>query len=158
LLADEPTTALDVTVQAQILDLLDALRRETGIAVLMITHNLELVRARAARTGVMYAGRIVEEAPTADLFRDPRHPYTQRLLASLPAAHRRGEPLAAIPGTVPAATAYPAGCRFHPRCGEAMRGCAVADPRELGTGGRRVACHLHDTRAGERTARHHALT
>ncbi len=144
LIADEPTTALDVTVQDQILVLLDELRKANGMGVLLITHNLGIVRETADRVGVMYAGRIVEEAPTGELFANPRHPYTKRLLASLPSAGRRGYPLPAIPGTVPDAAAWPAGCRFADRCAEAVAGCRELMPRHVGTGPRSIECHLHD--------------
>jgi oligopeptide/dipeptide ABC transporter ATP-binding protein len=123
LVADEPTTALDVTVQAQILELLDRLREERGMAVLLITHDLGIVAGRADRVAVMYAGQIVEEAPTPALFRQPSHPYTQGLFASIP---RLGGPVArlsSIPGTVPLPTAWPSGCRFRPRCPVALPVC-----------------------------------
>jgi oligopeptide/dipeptide ABC transporter ATP-binding protein len=127
LIADEPTTALDVTVQAQILELLDRLREERGMAVLLITHDLGIVAGRADRVAVMYAGRIVEEAPTTTLFRHPTHPYTQGLFASMPRLSGARDRLVPIRGTVPPATAWPAGCRFHPRCPSAMPEC-VTDP------------------------------
>ncbi|HXE58610.1 MAG TPA: ABC transporter ATP-binding protein [Gemmatimonadales bacterium] len=116
LIADEPTTALDVTVQAQILELLDRLREAHGLAVILITHDLGIVAGRADRVAVMYAGQIVEEAPTAALFDRPSHPYTQGLLASVPRLTGPVRRLAPIGGTVPAPTAWPAGCRFRPRC------------------------------------------
>jgi oligopeptide/dipeptide ABC transporter ATP-binding protein len=145
LLADEPTTALDVTTQAQILDLLDELRREIGLAVLHITHDLGVVAGHAERVVVMYAGRIVEEAPADALFRAPRHPYTRGLLASAPAAaharpHTRGG-LPAIPGQPPAPGAVPPGCAFHPRCPFAQPRCAAAvPPLEVLAPERSVAC------------------
>jgi oligopeptide/dipeptide ABC transporter ATP-binding protein len=128
LLADEPTTALDVTTQAQILDLLDELRRELGMAVLLITHDLGVVAGHAERVVVMYAGAVMEEAPADALFRAPRHPYTQALLASSPGiGHARGA-LPAVPGQPPALGAVPSGCPFHPRCAFAMRVCADVTP------------------------------
>ena len=122
LVADEPTTALDVTVQAQILEVLDRLREPVrGMAVLLITHDLGIVAGRADRVAVMYAGQIVEEAPTELLFANPSHPYTQGLFASVPADHRapsRGSRRSG--GNVPAPSAWPSGCRFRPRCPKAF--------------------------------------
>jgi oligopeptide/dipeptide ABC transporter ATP-binding protein len=116
LVADEPTTALDVTIQAQVMELLKSLRQELGMAVLLITHNLGLVGDFADRLAVMYAGQIVEEGPTQEVLRRPRHPYTQALLAAVPRLGTPGQRLAAIPGTVPSPGEWPSGCRFHPRC------------------------------------------
>jgi oligopeptide transport system ATP-binding protein len=119
LIADEPTTALDVTIQAQILALLKRLQDETAMAVVFITHNLAVVAELADRMIVMYAGRVVETGPVRDVFTSPRMPYTQHLLRSLPRLddpRRAGEPLEAIPGNLPNATALPRGCSFHPRC------------------------------------------
>ncbi len=116
LIADEPTTALDVTVQAQILELLDAIRTARGMAVLLITHDLGVVAGRAERVLVMYAGRIVERATTRDLFANPLHPYTRGLFDSLPRMDTDDARLHPIPGTVPPPDRWPAGCRFHPRC------------------------------------------
>ena len=120
LVADEPTTALDVTVQAQILELLEELRRARGMAVLLITHDLGIVAGRADRVAVMYAGQIVEEAPTAELFARPSHPYTQGLFASVPRITGPRARLTPIGGTVPPPTAWPSGCRFRPRCPQAF--------------------------------------
>jgi peptide/nickel transport system ATP-binding protein len=120
LVADEPTTALDVTVQAQILEVLDRLRRARGMAVLLITHDLGIVAGRADRVAVMYAGQIVEEATTEELFAHPSHPYTQGLFASVPRITGPVQRLTPIGGTVPPATAWPAGCRFRPRCPKAF--------------------------------------
>jgi oligopeptide/dipeptide ABC transporter ATP-binding protein len=125
LVADEPTTALDVTVQAQILELLDALRVSRGMGVLLITHDLGLVAGRADRVMVMYAGQIVEEASTARLFRSPAHPYTRALLRSIPRLDGAIERLTPIAGAVPLPDAWPGGCRFHPRCAEALSRCAT---------------------------------
>ena len=116
LVADEPTTALDVTVQAQILEVLDRLRESRGMAVLLITHDLGIVAGRADRVAVMYAGQIVEEAPTAALFAAPSHPYTQGLFGSVPRLRGPVGRLSPIRGTVPPPSAWPAGCRFRPRC------------------------------------------
>ena len=143
LIADEPTTALDVTIQAQVLDLLDHLRRTQGMALLLITHDLGVVARMADRVGVMYAGQLVEEAPRTAFFARPAHPYSARLFAALPDTARRGGQLATIPGSVPPAdTEYP-GCRFVARCGEARAACSEAPPawRELADG-QRVRCVL----------------
>ena len=120
LVADEPTTALDVTVQAQILEVLDRLRASHGMAVLLITHDLGIVAGRADRVAVMYAGQIVEEAPTPKLFARPSHPYTQGLFASVPRLHGPVERLKPIRGNVPPPSAWPSGCRFRPRCPKAF--------------------------------------
>ncbi|MBI4390096.1 MAG: ABC transporter ATP-binding protein [Nitrospinae bacterium] len=130
LIADEPTTALDVTIQAQILDLLNALREETRMALLLITHNLGIVAETADRVAVMYAGKIVEEALVEALFETPAHPYTRGLLNSVP-HDDPGRPLEPIPGTVPNPSCLPAGCAFHPRCGDALPRCRKDDPVRL---------------------------
>jgi oligopeptide/dipeptide ABC transporter ATP-binding protein len=123
LIADEPTTALDVTVQAQILDLIGRLRKDLGMAVLLITHDLGVVAEFCDRVAVMYAGRIVEEAPSAELFRHPRHRYTEALLHTMPAANPPGRKLPSISGTVPAPSDRGEGCIFAPRCGFAIDRC-----------------------------------
>ena len=144
-IADEPTTALDVTIQAEILELLDGLQRQLGMAVLLITHNLGLVAERTRRVYVMYAGQIVEEAGTAELFAAQLHPYTQGLMAAMPRLDQPRERLTAIPGQVPPATAWPAGCRFHPRCPVAFDRCGSEMPPLLPSGeGRRARCWLVD--------------
>jgi peptide/nickel transport system ATP-binding protein len=120
LVADEPTTALDVTVQAQILEVLDSLRSSRGMAVLLITHDLGIVAGRADRVAVMYAGQIVEQSSTAELFANPSHPYTQGLFASVPRVSGPLKRLNPIRGSVPAPTAWPSGCRFRPRCPKAF--------------------------------------
>ncbi|MEO8453516.1 MAG: ABC transporter ATP-binding protein [Gemmatimonadota bacterium] len=124
LVADEPTTALDVTVQAQILELLDRIRVSRGMAVLLITHDLGIVAGRADRVAVMYAGELVEEAPTAALFAAPSHPYTRALLSSMPRLTGALTRVSPIPGTVPPPHAWPVGCRFAPRCQHAFARCA----------------------------------
>lgn len=128
LVADEPTTALDVTIQAQILDLLGALKRQLGMAILFITHNLGIVGEIADRVAVMYAGQIVELAPAADLLRQPLHPYTIALKASAPQLGATTAPLAPIPGTVPNMANPPPGCRFAPRCAIPKAVCSKAVP------------------------------
>jgi oligopeptide/dipeptide ABC transporter ATP-binding protein len=141
LVADEPTTALDVTIQAQILDLLRELRAELGMAILLITHNLGLVADLADEVSVLYAGQVVESGPVADVLRRPAHPYTQALLASVPRLGGVAGPLNTIPGMVPPAGQWPPGCRFHPRCAEAVDACArdVPQLRDL-TALRRARC------------------
>ncbi|MGH7585691.1 MAG: ABC transporter ATP-binding protein [Gemmatimonadales bacterium] len=134
LIADEPTTALDVTVQAQILELLDAIQRSRGMALLLITHDLGIVAGHADRVAVMYAGRIVEEAPTESLFAAPSHPYTIGLLASVPRIAGPPGRLQPIPGTVPSPAHWPSGCRFHPRCPEVMERCRHDAPPPLPVG------------------------
>jgi len=142
LVADEPTTALDVTVQAQILEVLDRLRQARGMAVLLITHDLGIVAGRADRVAVMYAGQIVEEATTTELFAHPSHPYTQGLFASVPRITGPVQRLTPIGGTVPPATAWPAGCRFRPRCPQAFDKSEL-DPELLSVGpGHRMRCWL----------------
>ena len=129
LIADEPTTALDVTIQAEILDLLAELQREFGMAVLLITHNLGIVAGMARRVLVMYAGRLAEFSPTEDLFENPRHPYTLALFKSIPRLDaQRKERLEAIQGQVPSPTYWPTGCRFHPRCPLAIDICPREQP------------------------------
>lgn len=142
LIADEPTTALDVTIQAQILDLIDDLKARLGMAVLLITHDLGVVAQHSQRVAVMYAGRIVEQATTAQLFAQPLHPYTRGLLASIPRPGAGGEArLNEIPGLVPALTDMPAGCAFRPRCPQATDRCESVRPDLVsGSGGRQVAC------------------
>jgi oligopeptide/dipeptide ABC transporter ATP-binding protein len=123
LIADEPTTALDVTIQAQILDLLEKLQKEFGMAVMLITHDLAVIAEVSDRVIVMYAGKIVESGRTLDIFENPLHPYTNGLLASIPVLNEEKDRLAVIPGTVPNPTEFPDGCRFAPRCPHAMPKC-----------------------------------
>ena len=154
LLADEPTTALDVTIQAEILELLDRLQQKLGMAVLLITHNLGIVAERTRRVYVMYAGQIVEEARTEDLFGRPAHPYTEGLMAAIPRLDERRARLRAIPGQVPPADAWPAGCRFHPRCPYAWEKCRVEMPPLLETGeGHSARCWLVQEPARRKTSR-----
>jgi peptide/nickel transport system ATP-binding protein len=147
LVADEPTTALDVTIQAQILDLLAEMKARFGMSILLITHAMGVVAETAERVAVMYAGRVVEEAPVAELFARPLHPYTQGLIRSIPRLDRKNgkrQRLEAIAGTVPSLLSPPPGCRFAPRCAFAAGACTRGVP-ELRTveGGRKVACILY---------------
>ena len=155
LIADEPTTALDVTIQAEIMDLMARLKEEYRLSVILITHNLGIIAETADRVAVMYAGRVVEQAAVADLFRTPRHPYTEGLLRSVPrlgagnqAGGARKTRLPAIEGSVPDLSKLPAGCAFHPRCPDVMADCRAYEPLPLPLGGpvaRTVACYKdHD--------------
>jgi len=143
LIADEPTTALDVTIQAQILELLRSMQQKLGLALLLITHDLGVVAGMADRVAVMYAGRIVEHAPVKDLFATPRHPYTQGLLRSIPGG-APGSRLRAIEGTVPPLGSLPTGCSFTPRCPSRFEPCPTAHPGDtVLENGRTVKCYLH---------------
>lgn len=139
-IADEPTTALDVTIQAQILHLAQLMCRRTGTAMIWITHDLAIVSALADRIAVMYAGRIVEMAATADIVARPCHPYTQGLLGSVPSANRRGQRLTQIPGNAPSLLHLPEGCAFRPRCGQTGPDCAVEQPMRVVVSRREVRC------------------
>ena len=141
LIADEPTTALDVTIQAQILDLMRKLQADSGMSILLITHNLGVVAEMASRVAVMYAGRIVEQGSVADVFRSPKHPYTIGLLGSIPrpAAEGQKKRLQAIPGATPSPYAMPPGCSFAPRCSYAIAECSSVDPELAQTGGNHVS-------------------
>jgi oligopeptide/dipeptide ABC transporter ATP-binding protein len=142
LVADEPTTALDVTVQAGIIRLLDRLRREQGLAIVLITHDLGVLSAIADRVAVFYAGRVVELGRREDVLARPRHPYTRGLLDALPHPERPAAPLVAIPGQPPAAGATPPGCAFHPRCPYAEEVSREVVPELRDVGGRLLACHV----------------
>ena len=145
LIADEPTTALDVTIQAQILDLLSRLQEDLGMAVLMITHDLGIIAEMADRVAVMYAGRIVETGSVDEIFVHPEHPYTRGLLASIPRANQQQDRLSVIPGTVPDATRFPSGCRFAPRCDLAETVCSQQNPKLLNIEEtHQVACWMAD--------------
>ncbi len=153
LIADEPTTALDVTIQAQILALIRQLQEGTGLGVLLITHDLGVVANMADRVAVMYAGRIVEQGPVEAIFDDPKHPYTAGLLRSLPQLSGPCETLPVIPGLPPPAGSTERGCSFAPRCDRVMDRCWQQDPPTVRWGsGRHVVCHLDDiaTEDGER--------
>ncbi|MBA2651633.1 MAG: ABC transporter ATP-binding protein [Tatlockia sp.] len=143
LIADEPTTALDVTIQAQILALLKKLQQQYQMSLLLITHDLGVVKAMASRVCVMYAGQIVEVATAKEFFSKPLHPYSQQLLASLPDFNKRDQRLQAIPGAVPTLYALPTGCRFHPRCAHAFSPCDQIEPLLMKVQHREVRCHLY---------------
>jgi len=146
LIADEPTTALDVTIQAQILELLNQLKAELGMAVMLITHDLGVVADSAARVAVMYAGRVVEEAPVMELFTNPKHPYTQGLLASIPRIEKaeRRPRLQAIPGMVPDMLDLPRGCKFQARCTKLFEPCSGEEPELKSVApNHRVRCYLY---------------
>ncbi len=144
LIADEPTTALDVTIQAQILQLIADLVDEFHLAVLMISHDLGVVARLCRRVVVMYAGNVVEDAPTAEIFEHPKHPYTQRLLQAIPHLHADVQHLSGITGSIPNLLDPPPGCRFHPRCGQAMPVCARMKPVFGDVApGHGAACHLY---------------
>lgn len=150
LIADEPTTALDVTIQAQILDLIRKLNRESDTAVLMITHDLGVVNELCDRVIVMYTGRIMEEASTDDLFREPLHPYTIGLLNSIPKIEKEKKALPTIPGMVPNPTEEIKGCSFCPRCDRAMKICGEEEPPVVEMKGRRVRCWRYTGKEEER--------
>src|SRR5688572_3120172 len=145
LIADEPTTALDVTIQAQILELLAGIQQRLGLAVLLITHDLGVVAEVTSRVLVMYGGQIVERAPVRELFSNPRHPYTRGLLEAMPRLGRPRDRLTVIPGTVPPPTRWPSGCRFRDRCAWAWQRCADEHPPEyVVTADHTARCHLVD--------------
>jgi len=150
LIADEPTTALDVTIQAQIMELLAGLQKRLGLAVLLITHDLGVVAEFCERVIVMYTGRIVEESPVVDLFANPAHPYTRGLLKSLPSVTKAGteQRLPTIKGMVPPITALPPGCKFNPRCPDVMDICLGNEPARMIVGeGHDARCYLHGDEA-----------
>ena len=141
-IADEPTTALDVSIQAQIITLLKALTRDHGTAVMLVTHDMGVIAETADRVAVMYAGRIVEIGPVGAVIRQPAHPYTDGLMASIPSLEHRVNRLRQIDGAMPRLDALPSGCRFHPRCPMAQTRCRTDSPENLIRGGRLVECLL----------------
>ena len=145
LIADEPTTALDVTVQAQILNVLRSLQERLGLGLVLITHDLGVVAGHADRVAVVYSGRVVEQATVSDLFADPRHPYTRGRIASIPNLEESRERLFSIDGSPPALGRLPGGCAFHPRCIHAEARCRIEDPPLHDIGGRFSACHFATT-------------
>ncbi|MET0606888.1 MAG: ABC transporter ATP-binding protein [Beijerinckiaceae bacterium] len=153
LIADEPTTALDVTIQAQILGLMHKLRREHGSAILLITHDMGVIARLADHVAVMYAGEVVESADSRSLFAEPVHPYTRLLMAAMPSTRRRAARLPVIEGQMPAPGEIRKGCRFEPRCPDRLVRCAAdAPPIERGPGGRQVRCWLAAERMATATA------
>jgi oligopeptide transport system ATP-binding protein len=149
LIADEPTTALDVTVQAQILDLLGDLRTQLDMGVLLITHDLAVVSEVADRLAVMYAGRVVEAGDADSVLSRPSHPYTEALLQSVPQLEHHGADLFTIPGSPPNPARVPPGCSFHPRCHRAVEQCSTVRPELAPLAGRTVACHQSEVMLGE---------
>lgn len=143
-IADEPTTALDVSIQAQIITLLKRLCREHGTAVMLITHDMGVIAETADRVAVMYAGRVAEVGPVADVIHRPQHPYTAGLMGSIPSMTQDAERLAQIDGAMPRLNAIPPGCAFHPRCPNVIDRCSRARPELIPVGSSRAACWLHD--------------
>jgi len=146
-IADEPTTALDVSIQAQIIALLKRLCRDKNTAVMLVTHDMGVIAETADRVAVMYAGRLAEIGPVADVIHRPQHPYTVGLMGAIPGLGDESERLAQIEGTMPRLTAIPPGCAFHPRCDKALERCARERPDLMPAGISRAACWLHDAGA-----------
>jgi len=145
LIADEPTTALDVTVQAQIMELLAELQDETGMGLILITHDLGVVADVADRVAIMYAGKIVETGSIFDVYKNPAHPYTQGLMASIPRLDQKGDKLTPITGAPPSLMRIPSGCSFNPRCPYAQERCTQEEPPMYEVGpGRNSACHYYE--------------
>ena len=144
IIADEPTTALDVSVQAQIITVLKRMCRDHGTAVMLVTHDMGVIAETADRVAVMYAGRVIEIGKVADVVRNPLHPYAQGLMGAIPSLTGDTGRLAQIPGSMPRLTAIPPGCPFNPRCAHAYEPCPTIRPAFLDRGGHRVACHLYD--------------
>jgi peptide/nickel transport system ATP-binding protein len=152
IVADEPTTALDVSIQAQIIALLKTLCRERGTAVMLVTHDMGVIAETADRVAVMYAGRIAEIGPVADVIHRPQHPYTKGLMGSIPSMTAQAERLTQIDGSMPRLTAIPAGCAFNPRCPQATDRCRRERPDLLPAGDSQAACWLHDATGGRAAA------
>ena len=144
IVADEPTTALDVSIQAQIIALLKRLCREHGTAVMLVTHDMGVIAETADRVAVMYAGRIAEIGPVRDVIKHAKHPYTKGLMGSIPSLGERRDRLAQIDGAMPRLTEIPPGCAFNPRCPSAAERCLVERPELMAAGTSRAACWLHD--------------
>ncbi|MFN9187401.1 MAG: ABC transporter ATP-binding protein, partial [Betaproteobacteria bacterium] len=151
-IADEPTTALDVSIQAQIIALLKTLCREKQTAVMLVTHDMGVIAETADRVAVMYAGRIAEIGPVADVIHRPQHPYTKGLMGSIPSMTAQAERLTQIDGSMPRLTAIPAGCAFNPRCPQATDRCRRERPDLLPAGDSQAACWLHDATGGRAAA------
>ena len=145
LIADEPTTALDVTIQAQVLEIIKEMQKKLGLAMMLITHNLGVVAEITKRVHIFYGGRVVESGPTEDVFINPQHPYTRALFDSIPSIEKDKTRLETIPGNVPRLINPPKGCRFHPRCKYATEICSRERPEDVWLGPkRRVACHHYE--------------
>jgi peptide/nickel transport system ATP-binding protein len=144
IIADEPTTALDVSVQAQIITLLKRLGRDHGTAVMLVTHDMGVIAEAADRVAVMYSGRVAEIGPVRDVVGDPKHPYAKGLMGAIPTLAHDAERLAQIPGAMPRLSAIPSGCAFNPRCPSAFERCRTERPEPLPVDAHRVACHLYD--------------
>jgi len=151
-IADEPTTALDVSIQAQIIQLLKALCREKKTAVMLITHDMGVIAETADRVAVMYAGRIAEIGPVADVIHRPQHPYTVGLMGSIPSMEHESARLTQIEGSMPRLTEIPAGCAFHPRCEKTFARCSRERPELMAAGTSQAACWLHDAGSGKLAA------
>jgi peptide/nickel transport system ATP-binding protein len=152
IIADEPTTALDVSVQAQIITLIKRLGRDHGTAVMLVTHDMGVIAETCDRVAVMYAGRIAEIGPVQDVVQNPLHPYAKGLMGAIPTLAGEDKRLVQIPGSMPRLSAIPAGCSFNPRCAFAFDRCRVERPEPLPQGAQAVACHLYDTAAKETAA------
>jgi peptide/nickel transport system ATP-binding protein len=148
-IADEPTTALDVSIQAQVIELLKSLCRSRGTAIMLVTHDMGVVAEIADRVAVMYAGRIVEIGPVAEVIHRPQHPYTAGLMGSIPSMHGTAERLVQIDGSMPRLTSIPSGCAFHARCTRAFERCTRERPELIACGASRAACWLHAESADE---------
>jgi peptide/nickel transport system ATP-binding protein len=151
IIADEPTSALDVVTQRQVMETIDHVQEQIGAAVILIGHDMGLMAQFVDKVAVMYAGRLAEVSPVRDMFLDPKHPYAQALINSLPSLENKGV-FQGIPGLAPALLRLPSGCAFHPRCAHAMDICKIERPELIHMGGREVACHLYTSEAPERIA------
>jgi peptide/nickel transport system ATP-binding protein len=151
IIADEPTSALDVVTQRQVMETIDHVQEQIGAAVILIGHDMGLMAQFVDKVAVMYAGRLAEVSPVRDMFLDPKHPYAQALINSLPSLENKGV-FQGIPGLAPALLRLPSGCAFHPRCAQAMDICKIERPELIHMGGREVACHLYTSEAPERIA------
>jgi peptide/nickel transport system ATP-binding protein len=147
IIADEPTTALDVSVQAQIITLIKRLGRDHGTAVMLVTHDMGVIAETSDRVAVMYSGRIAEIGPVRDVVRNPLHPYAKGLMGAIPTLAGDAERLVQIPGSMPRLSAIPPGCSFNPRCAFAFDRCRIERPEPIGHGMQAVACHLYDPAA-----------
>ena len=156
IIADEPTTALDVSIQAQIIALLKRLTRDHGTAVMLITHDMGVIAETADRVAVMYAGRVAEIGPVVEVIKHPAHPYTEGLMGSIPPLEHRVTRLTQIDGSMPRLDAIPAGCAFHPRCPRAFDRCHAERPELMDAGATRAACWLHDSTGAARKSEAHA--